>query len=217
MNAKERDQFLKDLQAKGQGVVRLAFDRLAVLKQQYGFSEGWDRLKAMHDAGTLVEPPKPSELPPAPVIQQQPRVIERVIEVPAPRPREPEVKADPVPEQRDPGTPEPPPERKKRSSSSAPARRVVEWVFENLDPATPIDESRAPSRGAVAYCKTLREDPELRADFYKGNWAKLMPTKAELDREAQLRDDGRSHKDLIARVRAAHDRFRSRQPVQSRT
>ena len=88
------------------------------------------------------------------------------------------------------------------NAAGASPRKVVEWVFDNLllDDLKPDD---APSPGAWALLQDLKKYPDLRKEFYRSIWSKLLPTKTELDAAERFSDDGREQIKLIERVRAA--------------
>ena len=89
-----------------------------------------------------------------------------------------------------------------RNAAGASPRKVVEWVFDNLlvDSLKPDD---APSPGAWALLQDLKQYPDLRKEFYRSIWSKLLPTKTELDAAEKFSDDGREQIKLIERVRQA--------------
>jgi hypothetical protein len=91
---------------------------------------------------------------------------------------------------------------KVRNAGGASPRKVVEWVFDNLlvDSLKPDD---APSPGAWALLQDLKQYPDLRKEFYRSIWSKLLPTKTELDAAEKFSDDGREQIKLIERVRQA--------------
>lgn len=91
---------------------------------------------------------------------------------------------------------------KVRNAAGASPRKVVEWVFDNLlvDGLKPDD---APSPGAWALLQDLKKYPDLRKEFYRSIWSKLLPTKTELDAAEKFSDDGREQIKLIERVRQA--------------
>jgi len=56
------------------------------------------------------------------------------------------------------------------------------WVYNNLAlDLVDVPTKTAPSRGAVALLKWVKDSPANEADFFKNIWPKLIPTKAALD------------------------------------
>ena len=67
-------------------------------------------------------------------------------------------------------------------------REAVAWVFHYVD-VKDVPRSAAPSQGAWAFLKWARKPSNL-SDFYKSFCSKLLPTRAQLEKEAEFQDDG---------------------------
>lgn len=80
-------------------------------------------------------------------------------------------------------------------------RKIIQWVFENLD--VDVEPASAPSAGAWSLLNSIRKDEQLRLEFYKGIWAKLLPTKQQLEAAERFTDDGRDVFEIIDKLRAA--------------
>ena len=81
-------------------------------------------------------------------------------------------------------------------------REIVEWVFNHVD-VEDVTPSMAPSPGAWSLLISVRDDPGVRADFYKSIWAKLLPTKTQIEEEDKFSDDGSDIAELIGRLQQA--------------
>ena len=82
-------------------------------------------------------------------------------------------------------------------------RDMVQWVFDNMakDDVGPGD---APSMGAWGYLMQCRSDDTIKRSFYSTVWPKLLPSRSELERDVQMRDDDReleSHLEELKRWR----------------
>lgn len=76
------------------------------------------------------------------------------------------------------------------SDKRADFRDIVEWVFNNIQtPVESLSPLDCPCRGAVTMLRAVRENPVMYSDFMKSHWARLIPTKAEIEAEARFRDD----------------------------
>lgn len=89
---------------------------------------------------------------------------------------------------------------KKASEKAAPARSVVQWVAMNMA-VEKVDLSTAPDTSAIAMLKFARASAMNEANFWT-QFAKLLPSKAQLEQEARFRDDGRDVDNLIDRIQA---------------
>lgn len=76
---------------------------------------------------------------------------------------------------------------------------VLRWCFENVD-AVDVTPESAPSAGAWSLLQRLRKDPEMLDTFYKTVWTKLLPSKAQLEGEKRLSDDGREQIELCDKL-----------------
>lgn len=77
----------------------------------------------------------------------------------------------------------------------------LRWIFENLrvDGLTPSD---APSIGTWALLLEMRGNEDMRRDFYKTLWPKLL-TKEDADKGGKLNDSGKDTIELIERLQKA--------------
>ena len=83
----------------------------------------------------------------------------------------------------------------------ASAREVVQWVFDHMD-ISDVSVGSCPSSGAWSLLSACRSSKDLKREFYRQIWPKLLPTKSHLEMEARYRDDGRQL-EIIDRVSAA--------------
>lgn len=68
--------------------------------------------------------------------------------------------------------------------------RDIWWVYNNIStPVEALSPTDGQSRGAVTMLKQARENPVMYAEFLRTQFAKLAPSKAELDTQARFRDD----------------------------
>ncbi len=65
-----------------------------------------------------------------------------------------------------------------------PTRKAVMWVFENL-PKKGLEPADSPSAGAWGLLLWAQESGANAADFYRSIWSKTLPTKAQIDHEAE--------------------------------
>ena len=84
---------------------------------------------------------------------------------------------------------------------AADARSVVQWVFDNMD-LSDVSVSDCPSAGAWSLLMACRVSRDLKREFYRGIWPKLLPSRSHMEMEARFRDDGRQIS-IIDRVAAA--------------
>jgi hypothetical protein len=76
------------------------------------------------------------------------------------------------------------------SDKRADFRSIVDWVFNNIQtPVEALSPLDCPCRGAVTMLRAVREDPTMYSEFMRSHWAKLIPSKAEIEAEARFRDD----------------------------
>ena len=68
--------------------------------------------------------------------------------------------------------------------------RDIWWVYNNIStPVEALSPTDGQSRGAVTMLKQARENPVMYAEFLRTQFAKLAPSKAELDSQARFRDE----------------------------
>jgi len=80
-------------------------------------------------------------------------------------------------------------------------REVVMWVF-NHAPVADVTVKDAPSPGAWDMLTWVRTGRENRTEFYRSFLSKLMPTRTQLDKDAEFDDDGgRVLKDIDKKLR----------------
>lgn len=78
---------------------------------------------------------------------------------------------------------------------TAPTRQIIDWVFNNAGrPVETIPADEFPSYGAVGLLEYANKDY---AAFIENIWSKTIPTKAQLERQEQLKDDGREQLTII--------------------
>lgn len=82
------------------------------------------------------------------------------------------------------------------------ARKVVNWVFDHIDVAD-VEPSDAPSAGAWSLLQRVRKHPDLLKEFYRTIWAKMLPTRSEIEATEKFEDDGRQQLHVIAQIRRA--------------
>ena len=87
---------------------------------------------------------------------------------------------------------------------TASVRDVAQWVFENsqtmLDSIAPDD---VPSRGALGLLVWVQASPASYAEFIRTIWAKLLPSKGQLESEARFNDDGREQLTMLEEFEAS--------------
>jgi len=85
------------------------------------------------------------------------------------------------------------------------ARAVVQWCFDHIDieDAKPED---APSSGAWSLLQRVRMHPDLLKEFYRTIWAKMLPTRSEIEAREKFEDDGRQQLHLIDQIEAERDK-----------
>ena len=88
---------------------------------------------------------------------------------------------------------------------AASARQIVQWVFDHID-VTDIQPEDAPSPGAWSFLQRVRQYPELLKEFYRSIWAKMLPTRSEIEAREKFEDDGREQLHLIDQIRQARDK-----------
>jgi len=88
---------------------------------------------------------------------------------------------------------------------TASARQIVQWVFDHID-VEDIQPEDAPSPGAWSFLQRVRQHPELLKEFYRSIWAKMLPTRSEIEAREKFEDDGREQLHLIDQIRQARDR-----------
>ncbi|MBN2138757.1 MAG: hypothetical protein JW720_13195 [Sedimentisphaerales bacterium] len=85
---------------------------------------------------------------------------------------------------------------------TASARQIVQWVFEHIRVRN-VTPDMAPSPGAYSLLLDVRNNPALRTDFIHKVWAKLLPTRAEIESSRKFEDDGRSQIQILDRIERA--------------
>lgn len=85
------------------------------------------------------------------------------------------------------------------------ARAVVQWVFDNIDVAD-VKPEDAPSSGAWSFLVRVRTYPDLLKEFYRSIWAKMLPTRSEIEAREKFEDDGREQLHLIDQIQRARDK-----------
>ncbi len=85
------------------------------------------------------------------------------------------------------------------------ARAVVQWVFDHID-VTNVKPQDAPSSGAWSFLQRVRTYPDLLKEFYRSIWAKMLPTRSEIEAREKFEDDGREQLHLIEQIQRARDK-----------
>jgi hypothetical protein len=85
------------------------------------------------------------------------------------------------------------------------ARTVVQWVFDHID-ITDVRPEDAPSSGAWSFLQRVRTYPDLLKEFYRSIWAKMLPTRSEIEAREKFEDDGREQLHLIEQIQRARDK-----------
>lgn len=99
----------------------------------------------------------------------------------------------------------------KRTSTRCNPRTDIIWVYNNLDNlAVTIDD--APSTGAYYYLTSIRSDPDLRTDFYKSVFPKVLPTKADSAKEEEAEADTQVQDQFIGRMIGLRDKAKRNPP-----
>lgn len=84
--------------------------------------------------------------------------------------------------------------------------KAVEWVGRWLG-VDGLDPGQAPSPLAWSLYKWARYDEDNTSAFYKSIWTRIMPSKTDVEKEADRRDDGRTLK-MIDRLLSIAKRAR---------
>ena len=85
------------------------------------------------------------------------------------------------------------------------ARQVVNWVFDNIDVAD-VKPEDAPSSGAWSFLQRVRTYPDLLKEFYRSVWARMLPSRSEIEAREKFEDDGREQLHLIEQIQRARDK-----------
>ena len=89
-------------------------------------------------------------------------------------------------------------------SKKAGVRAVAEWVFQNaFSEADEIAPDLVPSRGALGLLVWVQASPTNYSEFIRTIWAKLLPSKGQLESEARFNDDGREQLKLLEEFEAS--------------
>ena len=83
---------------------------------------------------------------------------------------------------------------------SDPIAEII-WVFNHLS-IEGVKPEDAPSPGAYGYLMWAQQNPQNRSDFLKTTYAKVVPTKSQLDKGKGSHDNGKSTIDLLDRLSA---------------
>lgn len=82
---------------------------------------------------------------------------------------------------------------------SANARTAIEWVASVLN-LKGVKAKDAPSAMAWNLYQHFNQNTSAQADFWRAIWPKVVPSKSELDKQEQFRDDGREVLKLIDEI-----------------
>lgn len=95
---------------------------------------------------------------------------------------------------------EPPkPSKSKKPGKGVNPRLAVQWIFQNMGNKQ-VREEDAPDPGTFTWLKRLQSNVELQDEFYRHTYSKLLPSKAQLDREEVNLDETAGVLELIERV-----------------
>jgi hypothetical protein len=86
-------------------------------------------------------------------------------------------------------------------------RGIIQWVFEHLD--LEVEPEDAPSSGAWSLLNSIRANDQLRLEFFKTIWPKLLPTKNQFEAAERFQDDGRETFEIIDKVMRAGQEVKS--------
>ena len=79
--------------------------------------------------------------------------------------------------------------------------KVVEWVASNMQ-VSDVIASQAPSSEAWGMLVWARRSPVNESQFWSGVYAKLLPSRAQIEGEMRYADDGKGVEDLAKRLLA---------------
>lgn len=88
---------------------------------------------------------------------------------------------------------------------------IVRWVARNIDVESP-DPSECPDPFAWTLLRQCREVPGFVVFFTEKLWAKLIPSRSQLDQVAPKAFDGQAQLDLISRIEAIRDAALGKKP-----
>jgi len=80
-------------------------------------------------------------------------------------------------------------------------RASMEWVYRNVM-VKGLRPDDAPDPGAWALLHEVKTNPQTRSEFYKNIITKLLPNRAQIEREDMTADDGAETLKLIAEIEA---------------
>jgi len=83
---------------------------------------------------------------------------------------------------------------------SDPIAEII-WIFNHLT-IEGVEPKDAPSPGAYGYLMWAQQNPQNRSDFLKTTYAKVVPTKSQLDKGKGSHDNGKSNIELLDRLSA---------------
>jgi len=89
------------------------------------------------------------------------------------------------------------------AEGSGDQREAIAWVGNTLEFTSRVKVEDAPSALAWNLFRWVSQSDETRADFWKGIWPKVLPTKAQIDRDDRSAYGSEYVLKLIDRVRAA--------------
>ena len=85
-------------------------------------------------------------------------------------------------------------------------RTEIYWCYQNIGtPVDDIDRDSVPSSGAVNHLKHIRSDDARIDSFYANMVPRIMPTKAELEEQQRLGDDGAEVESLLQELASEQD------------
>ena len=96
---------------------------------------------------------------------------------------------------------------KELAGKEAAEPEIVRWVARNIDNPSP-DPSECPDPFAWTLLRTCREDAAQLHFFIEKLWAKLIPSRSQLDTKNVGEIDGKPTLDLIKRIESIRDKVR---------
>lgn len=80
------------------------------------------------------------------------------------------------------------------------SRKIIEWIYDNIN-KTDLSIDEAPSEGAYLHLLELQKDPELKREFFRTIWPKILPKATVMEElNKRMEDDGRTQFSLIERM-----------------
>lgn len=100
------------------------------------------------------------------------------------------------------------------ASGTCPIPEAVNWVADSIE-RSGVTADDAPSATAWMLLKWCKASEANKRDFITGIWAKLIPSKSELENQSRYRDDGSTQIELAERILARIEQQRVNDEVAS--